>query len=328
MVQTSRRGVARLAEGVVRSITGAAELARQTADGLSAPKDQIDGAWRRATPIRHFYDFASIPLVALFTLSNKRIHPAYRMSAARKLWLVWRLYRNTRSVGTGISYRAHVAMASKLLEIPPTTEGVVVECGAFKGGTTTNLSLLCDVVGRTLVVYDSFEGLPVPKPNEVANPGSAGWLRGELDEVRRNVDHYGVLERCEFRKGWFSETLPDHSEPIVMAVLDVDFESSLYDCILNLWPHLVDQGLVFLDEFTSLSYCALFFSERFWFERFDSPPPGLMGAGTGIGLGQFYLGPKPPGSFGFDFAVPFQHPASIAYTCKSFHGHWTYYPKD
>ena len=39
-------------------------------------------------------------------------------------------------------------------------EGVVVECGCFLGGSTANLSLVCEVVGRELIVYDSFEGLP------------------------------------------------------------------------------------------------------------------------------------------------------------------------
>jgi O-methyltransferase len=113
--------------------------------------------------LRESYHAASLPIAVLFLFHNRRIHPRYGMTWARKLQLAWRMYRNTRRIATGTSYKAHLAMATKLLELPPATEGVVVECGCWKGGSTTNLSLVCDIVGRELIVYDSFEGLPAPE---------------------------------------------------------------------------------------------------------------------------------------------------------------------
>ena len=182
-------------------------------------------------------------------------------------------------------------MAAKLLELPPTVEGAVVECGSWLGGTTTNLSVICDIVGRELIVYDSFEGLPAPEAADNMKPAVKGSFKGSLETVQGNVRKYGVIERCQFRKGWFKDTLPSHSEPIAFCFIDVDLKSSMHDCIVNLWPHLALQGYLFFDEYVHLHNCALFFSERFWRDYLDTKPPGLMGTGTGVGVGQYFLGP-------------------------------------
>lgn len=232
------------------------------------------------------------------------------------------MYRNTRRVFTGTSCKAHLAMAVKLLEIPPSVRGDVVECGCFLGGSTANLSLACAIVGRNLIVYDSFEGLPAPDPDDrFANPKAEGLLKADLETVRENVEKLGAIDRCTFRKGWFKDTLPLHDSPIVLCFLDVDYQASLRDCVLNLWPHLTERGYVFIDEYVFPAYCGLFYSEKFWRKYFDTTPPGLLGAGSGVGLGDYYLGPlheKPP----------LQSPGSVAFTRKDFSGHWDYYPDE
>lgn len=291
---------------------------------LAPRREQAERAWLRF--VRRAYEVVSVPLVVYFVLFNRRIHPSYNMTWSKKLLLGVRMYRNTRSVNTGVSYRAHLAMASKILEIPPSTDGVVVECGCWLGGTTANLSLVCDIVGRDLIVYDSFQGMPAAKEgDQYALSQSEGWFRGDMDVVRDNVTRLGAIDRCTFRKGWFEETLPRHTEPIVFCFLDVDFQASLHDCVLNLWPHLHEQGYLFLDECLSLDYCALFFSERYWKAYFDTTPPGLLGAGSGVGLGQFWVGPA-TGTFGVDIGVPAQMSSSLAYTRKDLSGFWRYYP--
>jgi len=268
--------------------------------------------------LREGYEVASLPLTVLFLFYNRRIHPAYGMTWGKKLRLALQMFRTTRRIETATSYKAHLAMAVKLLEIDPGVKGVVVECGSWLGGSTANLSLICDIVGRTLVVYDSFEGLPPADPRDkYAAPAGEGYLRGDLEVVRANVRKYGAVERCEFRKGWFADTLPRHREPIVLCFLDVDYEASMHDCVVKLWPHVTRRGYVFIDEYTRVDYCALFFSESFWKQHFDTTPPGLMGVGTGIGVGQYFLGP-------YKGKPPIQGPSSIAYTRKDFYGQWDF----
>ena len=56
-------------------------------------------------------------------------------------------------------------------------------------------------------------------------------------------------------------------------------------------------------------------------ENFDSKPPGLIGSGSGVGVGPYYLGP-------WRELNPFQSPMSVAYTRKDFSGYWSYYPDE
>jgi O-methyltransferase len=277
-------------------------------------------AVKRMTWLGTLYHRASAPLTIALLFSNRSFHPKYQMTWRRRWRLGRRLYRNWRHVRTGISYKAHIAMAAKLLEIPPGVSGVVVECGCWVGGTTTNLSVICDIVGRDLIVYDSFEGLPAPAPGDAMDAKVQGSFRGALSVVQENVRRYGVIERCTFRQGWFRDTLPDHEEQIVLCFVDVDLKSSMHDCVVNLWPYLTDKGYLFFDEYTQLDNCALFFSERFWHDYLDAAPPGLMGSGTGVGVGQYFLGPWPGG------APAIQRPTSLAYTRKDFFGRWDYVP--
>jgi hypothetical protein len=276
------------------------------------------------TRLSRAWTMLTLPATVFYLLFNPRIHAAYELTWPRKFRLALRMWRTTRKVFTGTSYKAHLAMAAKLLEIPPSVEGVVVECGCFLGGSTANLSLVCEIVGRELVVYDSFEGLPAPTPDDkYAKDSQTGKLRADLETVKRNVSRYGAIGPCRFRKGWFNETLPGHTEPIVLAFLDVDYQASLDDCVRNLWPHLVEKGYVFIDEFVLTDYCALFWSERYWRTHFDAKPPGLIGAGSGVGVGQYYLGPFE--EWGWGAHAP-QDPTSVAYTRKDFSGYWAYYP--
>jgi O-methyltransferase len=282
----------------------------------------------RPTPAQRaarLWSALTLPATVLFLLWSPRIDPAYGLTWRRKARLALRMWRTTRSVWTGTSYKAHLAMAAKLFEIPPEVEGVVVECGCFVGGSTANLSLACELAGRELIVYDSFEGLPAPAPGDQYAKGSqTGALAADLETVRENVRRFGAIERCTFRRGWFSDTLPAHSEPVVLAFLDVDYQASLDDCVRNLWPHLTERGYLFIDEYVLTDYCALFWSERYWRTHFDRRPPGLIGAGSGVGVGQYYLGPFGEGNWGVE--VP-QDPTSVAYTRKDFSGYWGYYPQ-
>jgi len=243
------------------------------------------------------------------------MHPSYRMSVLRKFRLGLRMFVNTLRIESGSSYKGHLAMALKLLELPPTIVGDVIECGTWKGASAANLSLVCKIVSRRLLIYDSFQGLPSGTPGDrEAVYYQEGDYRGTLDEVRRNVRRYGAIDSVEFVPGWFNETLPHLRGPIVLAWLDVDLEASLETCIRHIWPVLVDQGYIFTDEATTLDDVALFWSERWWETHFQRTPPGL------IGLGTFYAGP-----FAAMRTHPLQHGGTAAYTSKSMSGHWTLY---
>jgi len=265
----------------------------------------------------------NLPFAIALILGSSRIHPAYRVGWFRRVGLGLMMFWNKLRIPTGTSYKAHLAMALKILELPPDLEGDVVECGCWKGGSSANLSLVCRLAGRKLVIYDSFEGLPVPKADDREGAGyKEGEYCGTLPEVRANISRGGALEVCEFVEGWFDKTLPGSTGKIALLFLDVDLEDSLNTCVKHLWPRLVEGGYLFTDECVALDYVALFWSERWWRENFDCTPPGLIGAGTGLPLGEFYIGPWSERG-----EHPGQHASTGAYTRKSFSGYWDYYPE-
>jgi hypothetical protein len=252
------------------------------------------------------------------------VHPAYKVTQWDRVALALRFFYNNARMTSASSYRAHLVMAMKLLELPPTVKGDVVECGCYKGAMTVNLSIVCKIAGRKLKVYDSFEGLPAPTrydfwPKNI--PYFPGVYMGAVEEVTENVRRLGAVEVCEFHKGWFKDTLPSHEGKIVMAIVDVDYHSSLYDCVTNLWPHLVDNGYFFIDEYVFPDYCAIFYSEKFWRTHFHTDPPGLIGAGSGVQVGEYYIGP-------WKELWMSHNPASIAYARKGQRAVWEYYPDE
>lgn len=274
--------------------------------------------------LNRMHRVVTMPFSVFFLTYSAKIHPAYRMTQRRRISLAVRFFLNNIRMSSLSSYRAHLVMAIKLLELPPDLRGDVVECGCYKGGMTVNLSLVCRITGRRLLVYDSFEGMPPPTKHDFWPPDLPfipGLYKGTIEEVTRNVTRLGAIEVCEFHKGWFKDTLPRHRTDIVMMVLDVDYHSSLYDCITHLWPHLVDRGYVFVDEYVYPDYCALFYSEKFWRVRFGCDPPGLIGAGSGVQVGEYYIGPWSELRWSHD-------PASIAYTRKGNRAVWEYYPDE
>ncbi|MDP1624571.1 MAG: TylF/MycF/NovP-related O-methyltransferase [bacterium] len=270
------------------------------------------------------YYVLSIPISILFILNSKHIHKKYKFTLLKKLGLGFRMFLNTVRIRTGTSYKSHMVMALKILETPPDVCGDIIECGTWKGGCAANLSLVCNIVGRKLLIFDSFEGLPEGAIGDrEAQNYKKGDYCGALEEVKRNIFRYGEIESCEFVKGWFEETLPYLHSPVLLAFLDVDLEASLDTCVRYIWPNLVDKGYIFIDEAVGTDYCALFYSEKYWKIRFNQTPPGIIGAGTGLALGEYYIGPWSERN-----THPTWHHNAGAFTRKDMSGYWSYYPDE
>jgi hypothetical protein len=110
--------------------------------------------------------------------------------------------------------------------------------------------------------------------------------------------------------------LPKLDTAVVLAYLDVDLEASLDTCVRYIYPKLVPHGFIFIDGVTGTDYCALFYSERWWSEKFNRTPPGLIGAGIGLALGEFYVGPQSEIE-----DHPMQHSNAAAYMYKEMSGY-------
>ena len=162
--------------------------------------------------------------------------------------------------------------------------GVLVECGAYRGVGTAKLSHLADMLGRDLIVFDSFRGLPAnDEPHVESIDGHSirgmfaeGAYAGSPDEVRRTVAAYGVPEVVHYVEGWFADTLPRFRDRIAAAYFDVDLAASARTCLECLWPLVTPGGVVVSQDgdfpLTVEAMCQ-------WAEH-ANPPPITAGLGA------------------------------------------------
>ncbi len=249
-------------------------------------KDQLIRIWRRLILLM----CAPVFLSRFF---EKETGAEYEVGFLSKASLLIQMYRNRFRIVTASGLLDQIVMVTEILRIPRALTGAIVECGSFQGGSTANLSLVCALSGRTLHVFDSFAGLPEPSaadklhmlPSiEELRAFSKGDFCGTLDLVKSNVQRFGRLDVCRFHAGYFDQTLPGFAEPCVFAFCDVDLRSSLETCIEHVWPLLATRCCLFTHEANHMEIAGLFFDTNWWKSHLNTVPPGLIGAGNGLGL--------------------------------------------
>lgn len=197
--------------------------------------------------------------------------------------------RNCLEIPSATLAAAHAVLAREILSIPRSLSGDVIECGCFKGASTASLSRVSRLVGRRLIVCDSFQGLPEDGAQlhtwvHVRTFGhyKKGMFCGRVDEVKANVARYGDIDVCDFVPGFFSESLPSLSRQLVFGFLDVDLVSSARDCLRYIWPLLREGGTLYSDDAGDMDVVRVFFDEAWWHENLHQAAPGLVGSGCGI----------------------------------------------
>jgi O-methyltransferase len=151
--------------------------------------------------------------------------------------------------------------------------GALVECGVWRGGSSF---LMAEVLkrrgaaGRTVWLFDSFEGLPPPRgidgPAALAyaqnrdDPRYLDNCRAELAEVRAAARRLDVEELVEIVPGWFDETLPRARErigPIALLRLDCDWYESMTTCLEQLYDQVSPGGILVIDDYYVWDGCAI-----------------------------------------------------------------------
>ena len=178
-----------------------------------------------------------------------------------------------------------ISLAEAILRTPPERDGVLVEAGCFRGGSTAKLSVVAKIVNRRLMVFDSFQGLPHatgPHDRNIFGGNAAmqaGDYSGQLEEVKRNVDQYGEIEVCQFFRGWFEETMPQFQAQVAGAFVDVDLASSTRTCLQHLYPKLSVGGFIFSHD-GHLPLCIQVFEDAdFWGQVAGEHSPVIEGLG-------------------------------------------------
>ena len=140
--------------------------------------------------------------------------------------------------------------------------GDFAESGVWRGGSMMLCAhelLRAKDTGRTLYLYDTYEGMPEPIDKDVFLDGKTRLPQGSLaigiEEVKKNLLSTGYpAERLVFIKGKVEETLPRSSPQGDLALLrlDTDFHDSTYHALVHLYPRLVVGGVLIMDDFGSM----------------------------------------------------------------------------
>ena len=148
-------------------------------------------------------------------------------------------------------------------------DGDLVECGVWKGGSVMAAALTLDRLGdreRDLYLFDTFAGMPEPGAEDVSSPydgyslhkrwrrhdkAEKEWAGIPVEAVRANVLTTGYpADRVRCVVGMVEETIPAEApERIALLRLDTDWYSSTKHELEQLYPRLVDGGVLIVDDY-------------------------------------------------------------------------------
>lgn len=224
-------------------------------------------------------------LPQLVLLAKLQVRFASLVPPGEQIKLYNRMTRVSKHVPCSHNASDVLAFIVEILSVPKDSPGCIVEAGCFKGGSTAKFSIIAKRVGRPLVVFDSFQGIPPhEEPHEKSILGHSiqdcfppGSFCGSLDEVKGNVEQYGEIDVCRFVPGWFENTMPQFSEPVCAAFLDVDLASSTKTCLKHLYPLLVPGGVICSQDGHFPRVIDVFSDDRFWEEEVGCKRPPVEG---------------------------------------------------
>lgn len=143
-------------------------------------------------------------------------------------------------------------------------EGDYVECGVWRGGMSAAIAEILNN-GKTVHLFDSFEGLPPAR--EIDGKEALAWQKDTTAEGYFNncfaEESYAkqamTLANCEnykIYKGWFDQTLQHfENHHIGILRLDGDWYDSIMSCLDNLFPMVINGGIILLDDYYTWDGC-------------------------------------------------------------------------
>lgn len=221
----------------------------------------------------------------LFSVISFLAEKIPNVSLNDKIRIVKKLYAINFRIDSPHTQDEILKFIRTILFLPSEKKGVIVEAGCYKGSSTAKFSLAADIARRTLVVFDSFEGIPENNEPHDKNifGGDASFKKGDycgaLEEVKSNVTKYGKVHCCRFIKGWFDETMPGFNEPVAAAYIDVDLVSSTRTCIKFLYPLLEQGGTLYSQDGHLPLVLDVFSNDEFWLQEVGFKKPTVEGLG-------------------------------------------------
>lgn len=161
-------------------------------------------------------------------------------------------------------------------------DGILCEAGCAIGGSAI-LIATAKSKERPFYVYDVFGIIPPPSDKddkdvheryEVIKSGKSQGIKGGkyygyeenlLDKVTENFQKYDLPieeNNVHLVKGLFQDTLLVN-EPVALAHIDGDWYESVMTCLQQIEPHLIQGGILVIDDYDDWSGCRKAVDEYF-----------------------------------------------------------------
>jgi hypothetical protein len=159
--------------------------------------------------------------------------------------------------------------------------GDIVECGVWKGGSMMAVAQTLKKegdIGRTLHLFDTFDGMAPAGVSDVTVEGVAGseiagkiadtgdkWCYAGLDEVKRAMEATGYKPaNIRYIQGRVEDTIPAQApDAIALLRLDTDWYESTKHELTHLFPRLSDGGVLIIDDYGFWKGCRRAVDEYF-----------------------------------------------------------------
>ena len=147
--------------------------------------------------------------------------------------------------------------------------GSIVECGVWKGGSMMAAMLILKSLKKTdrkFYLFDTFEGMSEPTDFDVnyeynnaknllninaKNKENKIWCYSPIEDVKKNIYSTNYpSENINFIEGKVENTIPKFSpEKIALLRLDTDWYESTKHELEQLFPRLVQGGVLIIDDY-------------------------------------------------------------------------------
>lgn len=192
----------------------------------------------------------SIDAIAATTVKESQYYTQW--SAPCPIFTPWVGHPDFVKVHEGIAPYTVVSpdrcyMLASLAQYAVHLKGDFAECGVYKGGTALLLCRILEDRGKTLRLFDSFQGLPKGNP-ERDQWFHEGQYTNAVESVIRLLSDF--RDMIDIRRGWIPETFAGLDEcAYAFAHIDVDLYQSALDCCVYFYRRLVPGGVLVFDEY-------------------------------------------------------------------------------
>ncbi len=187
-----------------------------------------------------------------FTLAerlSRLVYPKYKFSEFGRLFLeddnFLRYYESFEGTENYRSLDRKYTL-DQLMKLVASVEGDTAECGAFRGASSYLICRRMAGSGKKHHVFDSFEGLSDPQPED-----GAYWKGGDLSSSEIIIrDNLKDFDNVVYHKGWIPQKFYEVEDSKFSFVhLDVDLYQPTIDSLEFFYERMGSGGIILCDDY-------------------------------------------------------------------------------